>query len=71
MSKPENYLGLTSMVERKKLTFFNDVKLRVLGKLSNWQTKMFSRGGMGMLIKVVPQAILAYVIITFKLAIEL
>lgn len=57
MSKPENYLGLTSMVERKKLTF-NDVKLRVLGKISNWQTKMFSRGGKGMLIKVVPQAIL-------------
>lgn len=43
MSKPENYLGLTSMVERKKLTFFNDVKLRVLGKISNWQTKMFPR----------------------------
>lgn len=70
MSKPENYLGLTSMVERKKLTF-NDVKLRVLSKISNWQAKMFSRGGKGMLIKVVPQAILAYVIITFKLPIEL
>lgn len=71
MSKPKNYLGLTSMVERKKLTFFNDVKLRVLGKITNWQTNMFSRGGKGMLNKVVPQAILAYAIITFKLAIEL
>ena len=31
----ERYVGLPSMIGRKKMSFFNDVKLRVLSKISN------------------------------------
>ena len=45
VSKHEKYLGLPSMVGRSKIIFFNDIKLRVLNKLSSWQSKRFSCGG--------------------------
>lgn len=35
VSKHEKYLGLPSMVGRRKISFFNDIRLRVLSKLSN------------------------------------
>lgn len=56
------------MVGRKNINFFNDVKLRVLNKLTSWQSKFFSYGGKKVLIKVVPQAVLAYAMSVFKVA---
>lgn len=35
VSRHAKYLGLPAMVGRKKVTFFNDIKLRVLNKISN------------------------------------
>ena len=45
VSKHEKYLGLPSMVGRKKTSFFNDIKLRLLNKLFSWEIKFFSSGG--------------------------
>lgn len=55
------------MVGRRKISFFNEVKLRVLNKLSNWQNKNFSSGGKEVLIKAVVQAIPAYAMSVFKI----
>ncbi|KAH9649551.1 rnase h domain-containing protein [Citrus sinensis] len=45
VSKHEKYLGLPSMVGRKKVGFFKEIKLRILSKISGWQSKYFSSGG--------------------------
>ncbi|KAH9722904.1 putative reverse transcriptase/RNA-dependent DNA polymerase [Citrus sinensis] len=67
VSKHEKYLGLPSMIRRKKTSFFNDIKLRVLIKLSSWQNKCFSSGGKEILIKAVAQAVPAYAMSVFKI----
>lgn len=67
VSKYERYLGLPSMVGKKKLRFFNKIKLRVLSKISNWQSKMFPKCGKEVLIKDVAQAIPVYAMSVFKL----
>lgn len=36
VSKYEKYLGLPSMIGKNKMSFFNDVKLKVLHKISSW-----------------------------------
>lgn len=58
-------LGLPSMVRRKRSSFFNDIKLKVLSKITNWQHKFFSCRGKEVLIKVVAQAIPAYAMSVF------
>ena len=45
------------MVGRNKMTFFNLIKHRVIGKLNSREFKLFSSGGKEVLIKVVIQAI--------------
>ena len=55
------------MIGRKKMGFFNDVKLKVLNKIARWQHKMFSSGGKEILIKAATQAIQAYAMSIFKL----
>lgn len=65
VSRQEKYLGIPSMIGRKKASFFNDVKLRVLNKISSWQHRMFSSGVKEVLIKVATQAI--YAMSVFKL----
>ena len=71
VSKYEKYLGLPSMIGRKKMSFFNEVKLKVLSKISNWQNKFFSSGGKEVLIKAVAQAVPAYAMSVFKLPLTL
>lgn len=65
--KHEMYLGLPSIVGRKKLSFFNKIKLRVLIKLCNCQSKMFSKCGKEVLIKYVAQTVSVYAMSVFKL----
>lgn len=65
--KYEKYLGLPLMIGKKKTSFFNEVKLRVLSKIAEWQLKMFSSGGKEVLIKAAAQAIPAYAMSVFKL----
>ncbi|KAL9443698.1 hypothetical protein AB3S75_016967 [Citrus x aurantiifolia] len=55
------------MIGRNKTTFFKDIKLRILGKISSWQAKLFWCGGKKILIKVVAQAVPAYAMSVFKL----
>ncbi|KAH9741755.1 putative reverse transcriptase/RNA-dependent DNA polymerase [Citrus sinensis] len=71
VSKYEKYLGLPSMIGRKKMSFFNEVKLKVLSKISNWQNKFFSSGGKEVLIKAIAQAVPAYAMSVFKLPLTL
>lgn len=67
VSRHENYLGLPSMIGRKRTSFFKDIKLKILSKISSWHHKMFSSGGKEFLIKVVAQAVPAFAMSTFKL----
>lgn len=67
VSRHEKYLGLPSMVGRKKTSFFNYIKLRVLDKISNWQSKWSSSGGKEVLIKAIAQAVPAYAMSIFKI----
>lgn len=67
VSKYEKYLGLSSMIGKKKTSFIKDVKLNVLSKINNWQHKTFSSGGKEVFIKAVVQVIPAYAMSVFKL----
>ncbi|KAH9759452.1 putative reverse transcriptase/RNA-dependent DNA polymerase [Citrus sinensis] len=71
VSRHAKYLGLPSMVGRNRTSFFKDIKLRVLGKISSWQAKLFSCGGKEGLIKAVAQAVPVYAMSVFKLPIGL
>lgn len=57
--------GLLSMDERKKSSFFSDIKLKVLNKITNCQHKFLSCGGKEVLIKAVAQAVPAYAMSVF------
>lgn len=71
VSRHEKYLGLPSMVRRKKVSFFNYIKLRVLNKISSWQSKWFSSGGKEVLIKAIVQAVPSYAVSIFKIPLGL
>ena len=59
------------MIGRKRNCFFNEVKLKVLSKISNWQNNFFSSGGKEVLIKAIAQAVPAYAMSVFKLPLTL
>ena len=59
------------MVGKKRTSFFNDVKLKVLSKIFNWQHKLFSSEGKEILIKAVVQAVPAYAMSVFKISLGL
>ena len=67
VSRHEKYLGLPSVVGRNKRRFFNNFKLRVLSKISNWQNKFFLSGGKEVLIKAIAQAVHSYAMSVFKI----
>lgn len=71
VSKHEKYMGLPSMVGRRKISFFNDTKLRVLSKLTSWQSKFFSCGGKEVLIKAITQAMPRYAMSVFKIPLSI
>lgn len=71
VSRHEMYLGLPSMVGRNKTSFFNDIKLRIINKISNWQVKFFLCGWKEMPINAVAQAVPAYAMSIFKLPLGL
>lgn len=67
VSRYEKYLGLPSIIGRKNMSFFKEVKFKVLNRISNWHHKWFSSGGREIIIKAVAQVILAYATNVFKL----
>ncbi|KAA3480199.1 reverse transcriptase [Gossypium australe] len=56
----ERYLGLPSMVGRKKRLSFQNLKDRFKQKIENWSIRFLSQGGKEVFIKAVLQAILTF-----------
>ena len=54
------YLGLPSVIGKSKNHVFAEIKEKVGKKLSGWKEKMFSMGGMEILIKALSQVIPTY-----------
>ena len=63
----EKYLGLPSLVGKKKKASFNYIKERVWRKLQGWEEKLLSQADREILIKVVAQAVPTYTMNCFKL----
>lgn len=59
------------MIGKKRKCFFNDIKLRVMSKITSWQQKFFLSGGKEVLIKAVAQAIPTYAMSVFKLPLDI
>ena len=53
----EKYLGLPSLIGKRKKTTFEYIKERVWKKLQGWEEKVLSQAGREILIKAVVQAI--------------
>ena len=67
----EQYLGLPSLVGRRKKEGFNFIKEKVWRKLQGWEGKLLSQVGREVLIKAVIQAIPTYAMGCFKLPLGL
>ena len=63
----EKYLGLPSLVGRKRRNTFNDIKEKLVKKLARWKEKLLSKASNEILIKAVAQAIPTYIMSCFKL----
>ena len=53
----KKYLGLPNMISRSKIYSFQSLKDRTLKRVQEWKEKRLSKGGKGILIKVVAQSI--------------
>lgn len=65
VSRHEKYLGLSSVIGRKKIDFFHDVRLKVMRKISNLQDNIyifFFTGDKEVIINEVTQAVRLFVI---------
>ena len=49
----EKYLGLPTVVGRKKKESLNYIKVRIWGKLQGWKEKLLSQGGREVLLKAI------------------
>ncbi|KAI5327143.1 hypothetical protein L3X38_026539 [Prunus dulcis] len=67
----EKYLGLPTVIGRKKKECFNGIKERLRKKLNIWKEKLLSKAGKALLIKAVAQSILDYAMGVFKLPVTL
>ena len=67
----EKYLGLPSLVGRKKKESFNHIKQQVWKRLAGWEAKLLSQAGREILIKSVAQALPTYTMTCFKLPLSL
>ena len=67
----EKYLGLPSLVGKRKKKSFNFIKEKVWRKLQGWEAKVLSQAGREVLLKAVIQAISTYTMGCFKLPVSL
>ena len=67
----EKYLGLTSLVGRRKKESFTHIKQQVWKKIQGCEAKLLSQVGREILIKAVAQALPTYTMACFKLFISL
>ncbi|XP_057426530.1 uncharacterized protein LOC130719957 [Lotus japonicus] len=67
----DKYLGLPTIIGKSKTQVFAFVKERVWKKLKGWKEKALSRAGREVLVKVVAQAIPAYVMSCFAMPLSL
>ncbi|KAA3473128.1 reverse transcriptase [Gossypium australe] len=59
-NNPEKYLGLPTMIGRRKKHAFVDIKERFLKALQNWSLRLLSAGGKEVFLKSILQAIPIY-----------
>ena len=67
----EKYLGLPSLVGKRKKESFNYIKEKVWRKLQGWEAKLLSQAEREVLLKAVIQAIPTYTMGCFKLPVGL
>ena len=67
----EKYLGLPSLVGKRKKESFNFIKEKVWRKLQGWEAKLLSQVGREVLLKAIIQAIPTYTMGCFKLPVSL
>ena len=67
----EKYLGLPTVVGRKKKASLNYIKEKVWSKLQGWKEKLLSQAGREVLLKAVVQAIPTFAMSCFKLPVGL
>lgn len=68
---PFKYLGLPLWVDRKKYVTLNFLRCRIWDRLQSWKSKLLSRAGKAVLMKLVIQAILNICMGTYLLPLEL
>ena len=67
----EKYLGLPSLVGRKKRESFTHIKQQIWKKLQGWEGKLLLQAGREILIKAMTQALPTYTMTCFKLPVTL
>ena len=63
----DRYLGIPTIIGRRKIETFESIKARVWAKLNGWKERCFSKGGKEILIKAVAQSIPNYFMSCFRL----